>query len=422
MKANLASFLVLAVLLLPFNASDAKGRKVYPPRLWGIAYGPFRDGQSPTGIYPSEADIQEDMKTLGPHTPRIRIYGVRKTLGLIPRLADRAGMMCYVGGHVGSDPVANSEEVERLIEVACSTRAAGIVVGNEVLYHGSLPLAQLIELIRSVKSHECVKRLGIPVGYADVYTTLLNYPGIDDLLALLDFLLVHIHPYHDGLPVEEAAEYVHRKWKLVKDQYENPYPDMDIIIGETGWPTAGETKGDAVPGERNQQYFLKSFVEIALRENIPLFFFEAFDEEWKGDESGVEAESHWGLWYADRTMKPRRFFSAPPPLVDILQTARCGAGPDRMDKIAGRVYGINPRELGSYRVVLYAGTNVWYVQPFANQPLTKIRRNLTWSNRTHLGDVYAALLVREGYDPLPVIPSLPETNGDVVAIVVKDCR
>jgi exo-beta-1,3-glucanase (GH17 family) len=422
MKAYTASLLVLAVLLFPFNASNAKSGKVNPPQLWGIAYGPHRDGQSPTGVYPSEADINEDLKILGDHTPRIRIYGVHETLQLIPRLADRAGMMCYVGGHVGSDSVANAEEVERLVEVACSARAAAIVVGNEVLFHGSLPLPQLIELIRYVKSQECVRRLGIPVGYADVYTTLLTYPNIEDLLAKLEFLLIHIHPYHDGLPVEEAAEYVHKKWKLVKDQYENPYPGMDIIIGETGWPTAGETKGDAVPGERNQQYFLKSFAEIALRENIPFFFFEAFDEKWKGDESGVKAESHWGLWYADRTMKPRRFFSAPPPLVDILQTARCGAGPERMDKIGGRVYGINPRELGSYRVVLYAGTNAWYIQPFVNQPLTKIRRNFTWSNRTHLGDVYAALLVREDYEPLSVLTNLPETNGDVVAIVVKDCR
>jgi exo-beta-1,3-glucanase (GH17 family) len=34
------------------------------------------------------------------------------------------------------------------------------------------------------------------------------------------------------------------------------------------------------------------------------FFFEAFDENWKGGDHPDEVEKHWGLFRADRTPKP----------------------------------------------------------------------------------------------------------------------
>ncbi len=38
--------------------------------------------------------------------------------------------------------------------------------------------------------------------------------------------------------------------------------------------------------------------------NTTVFFFEAFDEPWKGDERDpLGAEKHWGLFNVDRTPK-----------------------------------------------------------------------------------------------------------------------
>jgi hypothetical protein len=281
---------------------------------------------------------------------------------------------------------------------------------------------ELIELIRQVKSDQRVSRRGIPVGYAGVYTTFLGHP---QLVAELDFLLIHVHPYHEGLPVEEAAAYVLERWVDVKSKY----PSKEVIIGETGWPTEGDTKDAAVPSEENQRAFLEDFVNVALRENVPYFWFEGFDEKWKRDLSGVEAAAHRGLFYSDRTTKPpiRDFFASPPPLADILRPAPCGAGPDQLRRIKGQVYGINRTEVSSYRVIIYAGTDKWYVQPFTDQPLTRIRRNLKWSSRSHLGQLYAAFLVPEGYVPpntLPIWPPSPDPplNDDVLAISVKEWR
>jgi exo-beta-1,3-glucanase (GH17 family) len=39
------------------------------------------------------------------------------------------------------------------------------------------------------------------------------------------------------------------------------------------------------------------------RTRVVTFFFEAFDENWKGGDHADEVEKHWGLYRADRTPK-----------------------------------------------------------------------------------------------------------------------
>ena len=43
---------------------------------------------------------------------------------------------------------------------------------------------------------------------------------------------------------------------------------------------------------------------VATENNVTVFWFEAFDEPWKGDEKDPHgAEKHWGLFFVDRTPK-----------------------------------------------------------------------------------------------------------------------
>jgi hypothetical protein len=81
--------------------------------------------------------------------------------------------------------------------------------------------------------------------------------------------------------------------------------------------------------------------------------------------------------------------------------------------IAGRVTGATPNQ----RVVLFARSGVWWVQPLVDQPFTPIRRDSTWRSSTHPGDAYAALLVDAGYKPPPTMDALPRRGGLVEAVV-----
>lgn len=92
-----------------------------------------------------------------------------------------------------------------------------------------------------------------------------------------------------------------------------------------------------------------------------------------------------------------------------------GGGPE-LDIIKGRVNGAGPNQ----RIVLYARSGAWYVQPYADQPFTNIEPDSTWSNQTHLGTEYAALLVEAGYAPPSVTIELPTSGNGVVAVVIKE--
>jgi len=103
----------------------------------------------------------------------------------------------------------------------------------------------------------------------------------------------------------------------------------------------------------------------------------------------------------------------PMPSIAITRVPSKGGGPDRMELIAGTVEGVNVNDL---RTVVFARTNTWYVQPYAASPYTTISSDGKWETDTHLGDEYAALLVKSSYKPPATTDTLPEVAGDVLAI------
>lgn len=91
-------------------------------------------------------------------------------------------------------------------------------------------------------------------------------------------------------------------------------------------------------------------------------------------------------------------------------------GSSETDQITGTVSGIE--DPARYRVVIYARTNHWWVQPLADAPFTKINSEGSWSTESHLGSTYAALLVKPSFTPPPETETLPPLGGEVVASTI----
>ena len=91
-------------------------------------------------------------------------------------------------------------------------------------------------------------------------------------------------------------------------------------------------------------------------------------------------------------------------------------GSDKTEVIKGTANGVT--DCSDCRVVLYARTNQWWVQPLAKSPFTNIN-NGSWQSMTSLGTEYAALLVKSSFKPSPTLTKLPTVGGDVLAIDVK---
>jgi len=106
--------------------------------------------------------------------------------------------------------------------------------------------------------------------------------------------------------------------------------------------------------------------------------------------------------------------STTPPAIEISQVPEAGeGGAEKLVPIAGQVRGARP---GS-RIVLYAKSSIWWVQPFGNEPFTEIAADGGWKNETHLGTDYAALLVDAEYRPAPTVQELPAPGGSILAVV-----
>jgi hypothetical protein len=96
---------------------------------------------------------------------------------------------------------------------------------------------------------------------------------------------------------------------------------------------------------------------------------------------------------------------AAPPTIEITRVPHAGSGgPERIEIIAGRVTGAT----SGNRVVLYAKSGIWWIQPLSNQPFTKINSDGMWSSETHLGTLYAALLVDRSFKPPEISAALPQ--------------
>lgn len=266
--------------------------------LYGVCFSPFRQGQDPVGgIFPTEEQIEEDIVIISQIATATRTYGIDGTLSIIPELCNEYGVDCYVGAWISGVPAQDQNTISNLIALANegyeTTRA--IIVGNEYVYHNfsdPCSVSYIIGLMNQVRAATT-----LPVATAEPWDIWFARPALVDAV---DFIPIHHYGFLRGFDVNIAVQENIGVYNAIDDRY----TDKEIIIFETGWPTQGESVGNAVPSEGNQGQFLKEFIPLAKENNIKYFIFSGFDEPYKAQRSGIEYESHWGLYYENRTIKP----------------------------------------------------------------------------------------------------------------------
>jgi hypothetical protein len=129
----------------------------------------------------------------------------------------------------------------------------------------------------------------------DTYDEWLAHPA---LAQDVDFITVNVYPFWQGISIDSAVQSLDQAYTLV----EKAFPHKQIVIGETGWPSAGPPHGAAVPSAENQARYLRESINWAQSHRVQFFYFEAFDEDWKTNEGGVG--THWGLYQQDGKVKP----------------------------------------------------------------------------------------------------------------------
>lgn len=268
------------------------------PPIKGLCYSPYRDGQNPNwGPYPSEGDIKADIDIMNPIVSHIKTYGSDHNLENIPRFVQEKGSNIKVnaGCWLGSDLAVNDSLLNNLVsEVNQSTNVISATVGNETQQFSTVAEGKLISYLNRVRQQI---RSGVRVTTSDTWFAWTQHPA---LVGAVDYISAHFFPYWEPspVPIEGAVSFVREKYNLLR----SIYPGKKIVIGETGWPSNGATRGGAVPSLENQRRFINELVTWTNQEKVDFYLFGAFDENWKAQYEG-EVGRHWGIYYSNRTPK-----------------------------------------------------------------------------------------------------------------------
>src|SRR6202000_784432 len=139
--------------------------------------------------------------------------------------------------------------------------------------------------IRLVKT-----RVPVSVTYADVWEYWLRYREIFDAV---DFVTIHILPFWEDFPIR--AKYAAAHVEAIRRKMEVAFPGKAILIGETGWQSAGGMRDAARPSRTNQARVVSEILDLAKRQNFRVNLIEAYDQPWKRQLEGTVG-GYWGLF------------------------------------------------------------------------------------------------------------------------------
>lgn len=283
-----------------------------PPQSWldtmgpewrenAISYSGYRAGQSPrTGLFPSREQVLEDLRLLERNWSLIRVYATdphsREVLATIRD--EGLSLKVMLGAYFGEEPGAeaqNDRQVRDCIELANAYPdiVVAVNVGNEALIDWSqlpVPEQRMMEFVRRVKDG-----VSVPVTVADNYVYWRDHGA--DLAELLDFVTVHTYPIWERKDIDEGLAYTIENI----DEVRAALPGKPIVIGEAGWATytVGNQHVPRAGDEVKQKRYYEQLTAWGREQGIPIFWFSAFDEPWKG----TGTEGHWGLFNEQRQPK-----------------------------------------------------------------------------------------------------------------------
>ena len=375
--------------------------------IYGIDFGPYEAGQDPnTGVQISCDQIAERMGIVAGYATWIRSYGATHGLECTGSIAHKFGLKVCMEAWISTDTGANANEMSNLITHAQNGEADCAIVGTEVLLRNDLPPSQLISYIDQFRAAVP----GVPVATADVPLSLLNNPVV---VNDCDLVLVDYYPYWEGKDLSVAVAYLNAEDALMR----KTYPNKEIVVAETGWPSGGNTVGSAVPSLANAAYYFLDFESWARANQRKAFYFEATDEAWKANYGEGPQGATFGIFdqfgvmkygsdvFGGKTIADNWTCGAPPggdgtPAIQLTYVPPIGS----TNFLQGQVWHV---ATASFYIVVYihVGQYGWWVKPYANSPLTLINCDGTWTTNIVTGgsdasaDEIAAFLIPVTYTP-----------------------
>jgi exo-beta-1,3-glucanase (GH17 family) len=170
----------------------------------------------------------------------------------------------------------------------------GLTFTNEFVTDGNNG-PKVLQMIRDNKAR--AHELGLKVG-PRVHTCGEIWGGNNqNILTLLaqesDFIMCNMYPSQGANP-ETGVQQMKDAYFSARDGFWQHNDKLEVMIGETGWASEGETFNGLVNTIENERRFWDGMKSFANSENVKIQMFQAIDEPWK---TGLEGEKHFGWWY-----------------------------------------------------------------------------------------------------------------------------
>ncbi|MDG1292504.1 MAG: hypothetical protein P8O99_00160 [Pseudomonadales bacterium] len=292
------------------------------PYAKAICYSGYRDGQSPeTDELPSYEEVKQDLLILKGEWQSLRLYASDAHSEMVLNVIDKEGMSFDVmlGAYIiaelsnpecpwGADYSAeqlqenkehNQSEITKLIKLTNTYKdiVSSVSIGNEASVSWTdhmVPVESLCAYAKQLKSS-----VSQPVTFCENYVPWLD--KLKPLVEEIDFISIHTYPVWEYKNIQEGLAYTIENYNAVAEAY----PGVQVVITEAGWTTNSNGLGidaDKVNEVYQKQYY-QQLMDWAEQEQVLVYFFEAFDESWKGSCDPLEPEKHWGLYKTDRSPK-----------------------------------------------------------------------------------------------------------------------
>lgn len=284
----------------------------------GIAYGSYRDGESPDQkSVSSEQDILEDMLILTKSDRfswnLIRMYAADAASEQVLKVIKKHNLPIKVmqGAWLSSTQTAeeNQQQIDEVIRLANEYKDSVVAInlGNEIFVDWSAhklvakDVPQYLQWVKRVQ-----QKTEVPVTLADDYN-FWNKPWSQEIAQALDFMVLHAYAMWNSQSLENAVAWTEKTFHDIQALH----PNKQIVLGESGWATSSiSSNGDerliiGEASEEAQKTFFLRYRNWLEQNKITSFYFEAFDEKWKGgaDKPNGIAEKNWGLFHSNREPK-----------------------------------------------------------------------------------------------------------------------
>jgi exo-beta-1,3-glucanase (GH17 family) len=326
------------------------------PKYQAICYGGFREKSR--DIEPTIAQLKDDLLLLSAMNIKVlRTYNVhnKEVSNLLVAIRElkkedsRFEMYLMLGAWIDCknawtalQPIHNVESERNAVEIAEAVRLANeypdiikiIAVGNEAMVKWAASYyvepAIILKWVNHLQNLKKEKKLPATL-WITSSDNFASWGGGDNeykvedlkqLVQAVDYISMHTYPMHDthyhpvfwGVLEREkqlsdkeqidaamvrARDYAINQYRGVFNFMKSVGVQKPIAIGETGWASLASdlygNSGSKATDEYKSAVYYRLMREWTNKEQISLFYFEAFDEQWKDSGNPQGSENHFGL-------------------------------------------------------------------------------------------------------------------------------